>query len=240
MLGIVLWRTRWVRLGYALALGGTALLLATALLPIPKLVLAPLEDRFPFPQHLPDRVDGIIVLGGALDPIETVARGIPSLNDEAERMTTFVKLARLYPGAKKVFTGGNGLLEHTKIAEAGVARQLLNDLGLDTSQIVFEEKSRNTYENVLFSKELVHPASGGTWILITSAQHMPRAVGIFRRLGWPVLPYPVAYKSDQDYLGDFTGAWAAVDEGAREWLGLIAYRMLDRTDALFPGPDQRH
>lgn len=215
-----------------------ALLLGTAFLPVPNLVLAPLEDRFPLPLHLPDRVEGIIVLGGAVDPIETVTRGIPSLNDAAERMTTFVKLAQLYPAAKKVFTGGNGTLKDTKIAEADVARQLFNDLGLDTSQVAFEEKSRNTYENALFSKELVHPASGGTWILITSAMHMPRAVGIFRKLGWPILPYPVAYKSDKDYVGDFAGALAAIDDGAREWLGLFAYRILDRTDAVFPGPDQ--
>src|SRR6185437_1425112 len=99
VLGVVLWRTRWARLGYGLAVAGTSLLIAIVLLPVPNLLLASLEDRFPLPRHLPEHVDGIIVLGGAIDPTESAARGIPSLNDAAERMTTFAELARLYPAA---------------------------------------------------------------------------------------------------------------------------------------------
>jgi len=236
VLGIVLWRTKWARLGYLLAIAGISLFIGIVFLPIPNLLLASLEDRFPFPRHLPDRVDGVIVLGGAIAPLQSAARGIPSLNDAAERLTTFVKLARLYPAAEKVFTGGNGTLEWSRLSEADVAKQLFADLGLDTQKIEFEAKSRNTYENVLFSKELVHAASDQTWILITSAQHMPRSVGIFRKLGWPVIPYPVSYKSDGDFFGDVGGALSAVDGAAHEWVGLISYRILDRTDALFPGP----
>jgi len=234
--GVLLGRSRWARIGYWFAALGTALLVAVTLLPIPNLLLATLEDRFPFPQHLPDHVDGIIVLGGAIDPVETAARGIPSLNDAAERMTAFVKLARLYPAATKLFTGGIGTLRGSKISEADAAKMLFADFDLDNGQVLFEGKSRNTYENAVFSQRLVHPEPNQIWILITSAAHMPRAVGIFRNVGWSVIPYPVAYKSDDDYRGDLTGALGIVDSAVREWVGLIAYRILDRTDAISPGP----
>lgn len=235
-LGIVLWRLHRPRLGYCLAVIGTGSMVAVTFLPIPQLLLAPLENRFPRPQPLPADVAGIIVLGGAVDPIETAARGIPSLNDAAERMTSFVKIARLYPAAKKVFSGGNGTLRGSKLTEAEVAKQLFSDLGLETGDIVFEGKSRNTYENVLYSRQLVRPEPRQTWLLITSAEHMPRAVGIFRRLDWPVVPYPVAYKSDSDYPASFGKNLEKLDLAVREWFGLIAYRILGRTDALFPAP----
>ena len=156
--GVLLGRSRWAEIGYWFAALGTALLVAVTLLPIPNLLLATLEDRFPLPQHLPDHVDGIIVLGGAIDPVETAARGIPSLNDAAERMTAFVKLARLYPAAPKLFTGGIGTLRGSKISEADAAKMLFADFGLDNGQVLFEGKSRNTYENAVFSQRLVHPS----------------------------------------------------------------------------------
>lgn len=156
-LGLILLRWRRPRLGYCLAVVGTGSMVAVTLLPIPKLVLAPLENRFPLPQTLPPDLAGIIVLGGALDPVETAARGIPSLNGSAERITTFVKIARLYPSAKKVFSGGIGTLRRSKRTEAEVAKQLFSDLGLDPTDIVFEGNSRNTYENALYSQRLAHP-----------------------------------------------------------------------------------
>lgn len=236
-LGLVLLRYHRPRLGYWLAVVGTGSMVAVTMLPIPELVLAPLENRFPLPQALPADLAGIIVLGGAIDPIETAARGIPSLNSSAERMTTFVKIARLYPSAKMVFSGGIGTLRRSKRTEAQVAKQLFSDLGLDPANIVFEGNSRNTYENALYSQQLAHPEPGQTWLLITSAEHMPRAVGIFRQLNWQVLPYPVAYKSDTEYQASGFGASLEKLDGAvREWCGLIAYRILGRTNALFPAP----
>jgi len=235
-LGLILLCLRRPRLGYCLAVLGTGSMVAITLLPIPKLLLAPLENRFPLPQTLPPDLAGIIVLGGAVDPVETAARGIPSLNGAAERMTAFVKIARLYPSAKKIFTGGIGTLRRSKATEAEVAKQLFSDLGLDTSDIIFEAKSRNTYENVLYSRQLAHPEPQPTWLLITSAENMPRAVGIFRQLDWPVFPYPVAYKSDSEYSAGFGDNLEKIDGAVREWYGLLAYRILGRTNALFPRP----
>lgn len=227
------------RLG--LTLGGlVALVLLTfTLLPVDAWLLLPLERRFPVPE-LPERVDGIIVLGGMIDASATAAWGRPTLNHGADRMTDFVYLARRWPQARLVFSGGSGSLTNTELTEAPVAREVLQRLGLDPARVVFEGQSRNTYENVRFSLESVKPAADERWVLITSATHMPRAVGIFRRAGWPVLPWPVAFRTGleagQPPSLDLSATLLRFDDALHEWIGLLAYRLMDRTDAWFPGP----
>lgn len=237
VVGILLWRIRGSRFGQHMAITGAVLLTGVIVLPVSNWVLAPLENRFPRPQSFPTNVTGIIVLGGALDLGETVAHGIPSLNDAAERMTEFAALIRRYPSAKYIFTGGSGAIFSSELTEADVAKQLMDELGLDTSRIIFENKSRNTYENALFSKRLLNPSADESWILVTSAAHMPRSVGIFRHLGWPVIPDPVAYKSnDGGFSNDMGIKFYYLDTAVREWVGLVAYRLLGKTDSVFPGP----
>jgi uncharacterized SAM-binding protein YcdF (DUF218 family) len=235
---ICTWFARWRGRGlFLISLAALGFLLIVAL-PVSSWVAAPLENRFPRPLVWPAHVDGIIVLGGAVDPVTTARRGIPTLNSDAERMTEFVRLAKRYPDARLVFSGGSGLLtlEQPQFTEAATARLFFAQQGLDPARILFESRSRNTYENVEFSKQLAKPQSGQTWILVSSAEDMPRSVGIFLKLGWPVLPDPVAYKSDQPhsyYLGDNLHA---LNRGVHEWLGLLVYRLTGRTDALFPAP----
>ena len=207
-------------------------------LPVSNLVTAPLENRFPRPANWPTHVDGIIVLGGAVDPVTTAVRGVPTLNSDAERMTEFVRLAKRYPNAKLVFSGGSGQLDwrRTDFSEADAARLFFAQQGLDPARILFESRSRNTYQNVEFSKVLAKPEPGQAWILVSSAQDLPRSMGIFRKLGWPVVPDPVAYKSDQPhsyYLGDNLHQ---LRRSTHEWLGLLVYYLTGRTDALFPAP----
>lgn len=237
---ICAWFASCRRLGILLVSGATIALLLIVLLPVSGWLSGPLEDRFPRPGALPQHVDGIIVLGGAVDQVTTQRRGIPSLNSEAERMTEFVRLAKLYPGAQLVFSGGSGLLgaKAGDLNEADAARLFFTQQGLDLARVIFENRSRNTYENVLFSKALVKPRPGQTWLLVSAAQAMPRTVGIFSKLDWPVLAVPVAYKSDSPhspYLGDNL---RELDRAVHEWLGLLVYRVTGKTDALFPAPVQ--
>jgi uncharacterized SAM-binding protein YcdF (DUF218 family) len=236
VIGVALLWTRWARGGRRLASLGAILLVVVAATPLDKWLFAPLEVRFPPLRTLPPHVDGIIALGGAIDPVLSARHGMPSLNDDAERMTSFVKLARLYPSAKLVFTSGSAAVFGEKLKEADAAKRLFADLGLDTSKIIFERESRNTYENAVFSKKLANPKPGEVWILITSAWHMPRAVGIFRQAGWPVLPWPVSYKTGGSFDPDLANHIRGVDRATHEWIGLLAYRLLGRTDALFPAP----
>lgn len=237
VIGLALAATRrHARTGMRIAVVGAVLLLAVAFAPTDQWLMAPLENRFPAPPALPAHVDGIVALGGAIDAERSMAHGAPSLNDEAERITAFVALARRYPSAKLVFTSGSVSIFGDGPKEADMAATLFAELGLDTSKILFERQSRNTYENAILSKPLAQPQPGETWILVTSAWHMPRAVGIFRRAGWPVLPWPVAYKTGGGYNPNLATHLLDVDRAMHEWLGLAAYRLLGRTDALFPAP----
>ena len=235
---LCIWRGRRP-FGLALITVMLACFLVILLLPVNQWLLFPLEDRFPPVTNPPSHVHGIIVLGGAVDTELTEAHGMPALNDAAERMTTFVALARRYPEARLAFAGGSGLLVHGRLSEADVARGLFDQLGM-SRPVIYDNRSRNTYENAVLLRDRVSPQRGETWILITSASHMPRAVGIFRKLGWPVLPWPVAYKTAHTLSVEYQQALPArlgeLDWAAHEWLGLIAYWLLGRTSSLLPGP----
>jgi len=203
-------------------------------LPLDHWVLAPLENRFPVPEA-PARVDGIILLGGAVNA--NMADGQPILISARERMTEFLVLARRYPNARLLFTGGSGSIWLGAPSEAAVAQQFSAQQGLDVKRVSIEGASRSTWENALFSRNLVQPCAGETWILITSASHMPRAVGVFRRLGWKVLPWPVDYKTDNVRTIDLAPHLALLDTALHEWAGLLDYRLMGHTDTLLPGPE---
>lgn len=217
----------------------TVSFLAFTVLPVADWLALPLENRFPRPA-LPDHVDGIIVLGGAVNPALAAARGEPSVNEAAERVLAFADLGRRYPDAKLVFTGGSGSLLEGRYREGAAMRAALEQAGLDTGRVLFETESRNTWENVRFSRRLVGPKAEETWLLVTSAWHMPRAVGLFRQAGWPVTPYPVDHRTRGDgkpyLIFDLGEGLDSATPVLKEWAGLAAYRLMGRTDALFPAP----
>jgi uncharacterized SAM-binding protein YcdF (DUF218 family) len=241
LLGIVLMFTRFARTGRVLMAGAIIALAAGLLTPIGVVLLRPLEDRFPQPSLNMPEPAGIIVLGGAVDTVRSEARGQIYLDADAARMTTGVGLARRYPKARLVYSGGSGGFPHEGPAEAISAQKLWLSLGVPAGQMMFEAKSRNTWENAVFTRDLVKPKPGEIWLLVTSAWHMPRSVGIFRRVGFPVVPYPVAYRTFGDER-DFEMSQPTLDKlsmlelGVREYIGLLAYRLTGKTDALFPAP----
>ncbi len=161
------------------------------------------------------------------------------LSNSAEREVAFVKLARDYPQAKLLMTGGNGGILDQEFREADISRNLLTDLGMNTNRIVFERDSRNTYENAINSKPLMQPQQGETWLLITSGYHMPRSVGIFCQQGWAVLPWPVDHQTSSDTLLRFglnpAGNLNALRNALHEWAGLVVYYMTGKTPAVLPG-----
>jgi uncharacterized SAM-binding protein YcdF (DUF218 family) len=215
-----------------------AMFLAMLLLcPIGAWVLRPLETRFPAVALDNQPVYGVIVLGGALDAEGTQRAGMPVLNDGAERLTTFVALARQYPQAKLLFSGGSGDIRAPELREADQVKTLFNSLGLDPNRVILERDSRNTYENALYSQAIIQPLPEQTWLLITSAWHMPRAVGCFEKVGWKVLPYPVDYRSvSNDHWAMFQADQQLdmVSSGMREWLGLLSYWLMGRTSTFLP------
>ena len=243
VLGALLLFTRWRRLGRRIVVLAGLLLAIIAILPVGEWLLTPLENRFPPLIRMPDHVDGIIMLGGAESTLLTAERRQPILNDHAERFLAFADLARRYPEAKLVFTGGGLSLDDGRFREADAAREVLQWMGMDTGRVIFERESRNTFENVADSKALVHPAPDETWILVTSAFHMPRAVGLFRAQGWPVIPDPVDYQTGTGQYGaagfgiDLAGHLDLLSLAVKEWIGLIANRVMGHSESLVPGPE---
>ncbi len=144
-----------------------------------------------------------------------------------------------YPDAVHLFTGGTGSLTRQEYKSTDVVRQLFRDLGLDASKIIFESDSRNTYENGKYSRELINPKAGEIWVLITTAWHMPRAVGVFEKQGWSVIPFPVDHytlpENGFDLNLNFFGNLGDLKTAVREWVGLAAYYATGKTSAFFPG-----
>ncbi len=238
--GVLLLWTRWRRLGRGMATLAVLLIATVTVLPVGSWATRQLEDRFPAVTTLPARVDGIVVLGGAVNPWLTVERGQVALSDNGDRLTEFAGLTRRYPEARLVFTGGTGSLTRQDLKEADMLAPLWRQIGLDEGRILYENQSRNTHENAVLTLPLAKPQPGETWLLVTSAFHMPRAVGCFREAGWTILPYPVDYKTGSSFAFDLSlnpaGRLASLDAAVHEWLGLIFYRLTGKTDSLFPGP----
>ncbi|MCB8840443.1 YdcF family protein [Aurantimonas sp. VKM B-3413] len=234
-------RLRLRRIGTAFLALSALLLVICSLSPLGLLMMAALEDRIPRPD-LPENVAGIVVLGGALDTRVARTRGEPELNEAADRMTAAMALSRRYPKAKILFSGGQAAVLEDDIPEAQPAEALLLSLGLPPDRLLLDSRSRDTYENAVYSKELADPKSGETWLLVTSAYHMPRALGCFRRAGFPVVPVPVDYRTPAGQAvwrpsRDAVRNLEKVHFAIREYLGLFAYWIDGRTGALFPGPD---
>jgi uncharacterized SAM-binding protein YcdF (DUF218 family) len=239
--GLALMPTRFARAGRGLAVASLLLLAVAGWSPLGNLLLLPLEERFPAWDPAHGAPDGIIVLGGAIDIQPSVVRGVPELNEAAERMTAAVELARKYPAARVVFSGGEASLILRGANEADFAVAFFEGLGLPHERVLLENRSRNTVENAEFSKSLAQPQPGERWLLVTSAYHMPRAVGAFRAVGFAVEPYPVDWRTRgiEGAIIPFNSAADGLkrtDTASREWVGLLAYWLTGRTPVLFPAP----
>ncbi len=237
-LGVALLWTRWPRAGRRLLTATAVIAVILSVAPLGSWLVATLEDRFPPPVEMPARVDGIIVLGGMINPALSEARGQTALGGAVERLTAFARLAKRYPRAKLVFTAGSGDIFRPDLKEADFVGPVLAQLGLDPARVLFEDQSRNTFENAAFSYRLARPEAKETWLLITSAFHMPRAVGSFRRIGWNVAPYPVDYQTGGKLSLEFSfiGGLSRLGAGLHEFIGLAFYWLTDKTGSLFPGP----
>jgi uncharacterized SAM-binding protein YcdF (DUF218 family) len=238
LIGVLWSKGRFARGGRAIALAAILVLITAALTPLGLILDSRLEDRFPAPPpDLPPPM-GIIVLGGAINGPISKARGQVA-GEEIERVVEAAILARRYPAAKIVFSGGSGSLFDSDSTEAPEARKLLIDLGVDPQRITLEDKSRNTDENARFTAAIVHPEPSEPWLIVTSAFHMPRAIGLFRKAGFDAIAYPVAYRTPWTWDFDPARNLRIFGIAAHEWIGLLTYWLTGRIDELFPGPGQQ-
>jgi uncharacterized SAM-binding protein YcdF (DUF218 family) len=244
IVGALLLRTRFARAGSGLVVGSLVLLAVIGLSPVGNALIVPLEDRFPPWDDRRGAPHGIVVLGGAISPDVSHVRNTVALNEAAERLTVVAELAKRYPDARIIFSGGSAALLFEERPEAEYALRLLESLGVPPGRVVAESKSRNTVENARFSRELAQPKPGERWLLVTSAYHLPRSVGVFRQAGFPVEAYPVDWRTrgSADILRPFAtlgDGLRRTDTAVREWVGLVAYWLSGRSSELFPGPVRR-
>ena len=236
LIGLALMATRWRRSGLRLAVASFALLLAVGILPVGYLLTNVLESRFPPWDASRGAPDGIVVLGGAIDSELSADRGEPQVTASAGRIFALTKLARQFPKARIIYSGGNASLIAGGPPEADFLYSLLGDLGVPRERVVLERRSRNTAENAMLSKQIADPKPGERWLLVTSAIHMPRAVGCFRRAGFPVEAYPVDWKTLKGQQFSPVAGLASTDAATHEWAGLLIYRLTGRTSAFLPAP----
>jgi uncharacterized SAM-binding protein YcdF (DUF218 family) len=241
LVGAILLATRFASLGRKMLVASVVLLAICGFSPLGNWVLYPLESRFPPWDAARGAPDGIIVLGGPIDADLSAAHGVPVISGAADRVIAGAALARRYPNARLIYSGGSANLISNEAREADYATALFESLGVSRERLTIERRSRNTHENAEFSKALAAPKSGERWLLVTSAFHMPRSVGLFRTVGFAVEPYPVdwrvAGRADLRAFRNFSiDGLASVDIGVREWMGLIAYRVTGKTSEFLPGP----
>lgn len=242
LVGVALLFTRYSRYGRTCVSVGVAILLVMAYSPLSGFFAAPLEKRFPPPPENMPAPDGIIVLGGAIDQKLSEKLDRPVLLDSsAERLTAPLALKRKFPQVRIVFTGGAAGMDGSTFREAHGVQRFWRDLGLVSNDVAFEDRARNTFENAIFARNLAQPKPGERWLLVTSAMHIPRSVGIFRKAGFPVIAYPVDFRTDGKptllAAPHFsTRAMGVMQFAAHEWIGLAVYWLTGKTSALFPAP----
>ena len=241
VIGLLLLLTRLAGLGRKVLVIAALLLTFFAFIPVGYWLMVPLEQRFPVWDASRGAPDGIIVLGGSIYPEISSARGTGVFPAAADRLVAAAELARRYPDVPVIFTGGSATLAVGDDREADFAASIFIRLGLAPGRIMLERDSRNTAENAQFTARMVAPKAGQRWLLISSAYHLPRAVGLFRAAGFPIEPYPVDWltQGEADYwrFGDKPlENLARIDNGAREWIGMLANRLTGKSIELFPAP----
>lgn len=246
--GGVLLLTRWRPAGRRILWFCLIVYVVLGCFPISSLLYRNLENRFPMWVETAEPPAGIIVLGGPISPYHSEIRGQVTVGDDAERLIEIPKLAKKFPNIPIVYSGGTTRLDGSGTPEAFYAVQLLETFGIPRERLIAEDRSRNTEENATFTKALVNPKPGERWLLVTSALHMPRAVGVFRKAGFPIEPYPVDWHNDGlprewwEWLKPRlspNGGWILLNRVAKEYVGLLVYWLTSRTSELFPAPEPR-
>lgn len=237
--GLVLVMAKRRRFGLVLGALGLLVLGLSSFTNIGAVLIAPLEDRFARPAEMPVRVDAIVLLGGATSARISTARQVTETSEAGDRLIETIWLAQRYPEARIVLSGGVAAILAGAETEAVTMQRLLLAFGIAPDRIVLEGDSLNTDENASYTRQLLGPEPG-TVLLVTSAFHMPRSMGLFRKVGIDAMPWPTDYRSTgQEWFGLDVAEPASNLQTTgvmiKEWIGLAVYHWTGRTDELLPG-----
>ncbi len=206
-------------------------------LPIGSYLIYKIEKEYHSYIKPPDQVDGILILGGATNPLLYNEYDQISLNGSSERLVESVFIIKKFDRAKVIFSGGSGILNRPDFNHAQVAKSFYKKIGIEIDKIIFESNSRNTHENIIYSKKIANPKINENWLLITSASHMKRALLIADKNNWELIPYAVDFKNIKDFKFipnlNLLSNLNSFQQGSHEWLGLVSYYLMGRTNKVF-------
>ena len=163
--------------------------------PLSNFLLNKIEDyiqpsKYPFQQ-----LTGIIVLGGSFNSgLESKERNEVSLNSSSERLTKALEIYKRNSRVLILFSGFSKEYNPQGWSESDMAKKFFLEQGVKIDNLIFENQSRNTFENVKYSREIINNYKG-TWALITSANHMPRSFFTYKKQGMILEPINVDYKT---------------------------------------------
>jgi uncharacterized SAM-binding protein YcdF (DUF218 family) len=226
LVAVIFWRRDFAQ---PLALILTVAMLSFFIIPWGDLAMRWHENKV-MPLPINESPAGILVLSGAEEESITDDRQQLALNGAGERLIAFVALAKKYPKAKLVFSGGSGAIAPTaNLRQSDITQMFFKDIGFDDGKVLYETQSRNTHENAKLSYEMIKPQKEGVWLLVTSASHMARASFEFEMAGWRVVPYPVDYQTGRiDVMAsppDIIGQMTLLHSVIRETIGLCVARL---------------
>jgi uncharacterized SAM-binding protein YcdF (DUF218 family) len=163
--------------------------------PLSNFLLSKIEDYIQTSKYPVQQLTGVIVLGGSFNSgLESKERNEVSLNSSVERLTKALEVYKKNPRILILFSGFSGELKPQGWNESDMAKKFFLDQGVKLDNLIFENQSRNTFENIKFSKDIIANYKG-TWGLITSASHMPRSFFTFKKQGLILEPINVDYKT---------------------------------------------
>jgi len=237
LLSIFLYFVKLRRISLIIFLINFVFIALISFLPIGSYLIYNIEKEYHSYIKPPDQVDGILILGGATNPLLYNEYDQISLNGSSERLVESVFIIKKFDKAKVIFSGGSGILNRPDFDHAQVAKSFYKKIGIEIDKIIFEDNSRNTYENIIYSKKIANPKINENWLLITSASHMKRALLIADKNNWDLIPYAVDFKNIKEFKltpnFNLLSNLNSFQQGSHEWLGLVSYYLMGRTDKVF-------
>ena len=209
----------------------------SAILPTGSYLFYFLEKDFHNSTTIPKQIDGILILSGASNPYLTKEFNQVSLNDSAERLTEAVIIIKQKPNVKIIFAGGRADIEHPQASDSYSAKKFFKNMNIDVSRIIFESKSKNTFENIINSKRIANPKKNEKWLVITSASHLKRVLNVADKINWKLIPYATDFKSSKKFNFnvklDFFTSLSIFQGASHEWIGLVYYYFTGKSDKIF-------
>ena len=225
------------KISISIFLLNTLFLCIISFFPIGKYLTYQIEKEYHYNNKIPKKIDGILILGGATNPSISKEFNQINVNGSAERLIESVNLIKKYKKVKVIFSGGSGTINRPDLDHSQIAKLFYKQSGLDTNKIIFENKSRNTFENIIFSMKIINPKKDENWILITSASHMKRAYLIGKKYNWDFIPYAVDFQVSKKFRFvpnlHLLSNLNSFQKASHEWIGLISYYLMNRTDKIF-------